>query len=112
MKYTQKPAEKPGAMLLEELKEQENIMKVKIQQRSVYHKFTEVEIEVPNDVQEDELMDWINNNEQLWADQMDEKNTFSKIEYGNGVDDYDGMNESDADSEWRFQCPNGYGGHL
>ena len=29
MKYTQKPAEKPGAMVLEELKEQENRMNEK-----------------------------------------------------------------------------------
>ena len=91
--------------------------KVKIQQRSVYHKFTEVEIEVPNHIEEDDIMDWINDNDQLWADQMDAKHTFSKIEYGSGVDDYDGMNESESDTEWRFQCPvdkdgNSYGGHL
>jgi hypothetical protein len=92
--------------------------KVKIQQRSVYHKFTEVDITVPNDVHESELMDWINDNEQLWSDQMDTKEEHSsKFIGGSGVDDYDGMNESDADSEWRFQCPddedgNSYGGHL
>ena len=92
-------------------------MKVKIQQRSVYHKFTEIEIEVPNDVEQDDMMDWINDNEQLWADQMDAKYTFSKVEFGSGVDDYDGMNETEMDSEWRFQCPvdedgHSYGGHL
>ena len=87
--------------------------KVKIQQRSVYHKFTEVEIEVPNHIKEDDMMDWINDNEQLWADQMDAKEEHSsKFIGGNGVDDYDGMNEPESDSEWRFQCPNGYGGHL
>ena len=92
--------------------------KVKIQQRSVYHKFTEVEIEVPNHIKEDDMMDWINDNEQLWADQMDAKEEHSsKFIGGNGVDDYDGMNEPESDSEWRFQCPvdkdgNSYGGHL
>ena len=93
--------------------------KVKIQQRSVYHKFTEVEIEVPNDVEQDDIMDWINDNEQLWADQMDTKYEESEYEFGCGVYDYDGMNESESDSEWRwrFQCPadgdgNSYGGHL
>lgn len=85
---------------------------IKIQQRSVYHKFTEVEIKVPNDVHESELMDWINDNEQLWSDQMDAKEEHSEYESGSGVYDYDGMNESTSDSEWRFQCPNGYGGHL
>ena len=39
------------------------------------------------------------------------------IQFGNGVDDYDGMNELESDSEWRFQCPvdkdgNSYGGRL
>ena len=93
-------------------------MIVKIQQRSVYHKFTEVEIKVPKYIHEDEVMDWINDNEQLWADKMDTKEDHSsKFISGNGVDDYDGMNESDANSEWRFQCPvdkdgNSYGGHL
>lgn len=92
-------------------------MKVKIQQRSVYHKFTEIEIEVPNHVKEDDMMDWINNNEQLWADQIDAKIEESEYEFGSGVDDYDGMNETEMDTEWRFQCPvdkdgNSYGGHL
>ena len=92
-------------------------MKVKIQQRSVYHKFTEIEIEVPNDVKEDDMMDWINDNDQLWADQMDAKEEESKYEGGSGVDDYDGMNEPESDSEWRFQCPinfygHSFGGHL
>jgi hypothetical protein len=88
-------------------------MKVKIMQRSVYHKYTEIEIEAPKDVKEDDMMDWINDNEQLWADQMDEKNTFSKIEYGNGVDDYNGMEDAESDSEWRFDIVGkNYGGHL
>ena len=92
-------------------------MIVKIQQRSVFHKFTEVEIEVPNDVEQDDIMKWINDNEQLWADQMDTKFENSKHEFGSGVYDYDGMNESESDTEWIFQCPvdkdgNSYGGHL
>ena len=92
-------------------------MIVKIQQRSVYHKFTEVEIKVPKDVKEDDMMDWINDNEQLWADQMDAKFEEAEYEFGSGVHDYDGMNESESDTEWRFQCPvdkdgNSYGGHL
>ena len=91
--------------------------KVKIQQRSVYHKFTEVEIEVPSHIEEDDIMDWINDNDQLWADQMDAKFEESEYEFGSGVYDYDGMNESESDTEWRFQCPvdedgNSCGGHL
>ena len=101
--------------IIRELKSKK--MKVKIQQRSVYHKFTEIEIKVPNHVKEDDMMDWINNNEQLWADQMDTKFEEAEYEFGSGVHDYDGMNESESDTEWRFQCPvdkdgNSYGGHL
>jgi len=88
-------------------------MKVKIQQRSVYHKYTEIEIEVPNLIDyESEIYDYLTNNEDLWADQMDAKFEESEYEFGSGVHDYEGMNESNSDSEWRFQCPNGYGGHL
>jgi len=89
------------------------IMKVKIQQRSVYHKFTEIEIEVPNLIDyESEIHDYLTNNEDLWSDEMDAKFEESEYEFGSGVHDYEGMNESNSDSEWRFQCPNGYGGHL
>ncbi len=88
-------------------------MKVKIMQRSVYHKYTEIEIEVPNLLDyESEIHDYLMNNEDLWADQMDAKFEESEYEFGSGVHDYEGMNESNSDSEWRFQCPNGYGGHL
>ncbi len=87
-------------------------MIVKIQQRSVYHKFTEIEIEVPKDVKEDDISDWILENEQLWADQMDAKIEESEYKFGSGLYDFDGMEDAESDSEWRFQCPNGYGGHL
>ena len=93
-------------------------MKVKIMQRSVYHKYTEIEIEVPNLIDyESEIYDYLTNNEDLWVDQMDAKFEESEYEFGSGVDDYKGMNESNSDSEWRFQCPvdkdgYSYGGHL
>jgi hypothetical protein len=84
-------------------------MIVKIQQRSVYHKFTEIEIEVPKDVQVD---DWILNNEDLWSAKMDEKHSTSKYVFGTGLYDIEGMDDAESDSEWRYQCPDGYGGHL
>jgi hypothetical protein len=89
-------------------------MKVKIQQRSVYHKFTEIEIEVPNLIDyESEIHDYLTNNEDLWADEMDAKFEESEYEFGSGVHDYEGMNESNSDSEWRFEIVGKqYGGHL
>jgi len=83
-------------------------MKVKIQQRSVYHKFTEIEIEVPKDVQVD---DWILDNEDLWIEEISNKVAKSEYLFGSGLGDYEGM-DNKGDSEWRYQCPDGYGGHL
>lgn len=89
-------------------------MKVKIMQRSVYHKYTEVEIEVPNLIDyESEIHEYLLNNDDLWMNKLSEKNTFSKIEEGSGVDDYEGMNEPESDIEWRFDIVGKqYGGHL
>ncbi len=89
-------------------------MKVKIMQRSVYHKYTEIEIEVPNLIDyKSEIHDYLTNNEDLWADQMDAKFEESEYEFGSGVHDYEGMNESNSDSEWRFEIVGKqYGGHL
>ena len=92
-------------------------MKVKVQQRSVYHKFVEVEVEVPDSVELNNIQEWLINNDQLWSDQIDQAMLKAPIRLGNGVDYYYGMNELESDSEWRFQCPfdidgNPYGGRL
>jgi hypothetical protein len=34
-------------------------MKVTIQQRSVYHKYAEVEVEIPNNIKEDEISEYL-----------------------------------------------------
>ena len=88
-------------------------MKVKIQQRSVYHKFTEIEIEVPN-LECNDVHDWILENEDLWSEEMEVTHARGKYVFGNGLGDYDGMDEK-GDSEWRFEVVDGkenYGGHL
>jgi hypothetical protein len=83
-------------------------MKVKIQQRSVYHKFTEIEIEVPKDV---DVQEWLIDNEYLWSEDMDEKHATSKYEFGMGMETGE-WNEIKSESEWRFEAEGGYGGHL
>ena len=59
----------------------ESKTKVKIQNRSVYHKFAEVEIEIPKDWNDKDgvkdyydgyLLDYLHDNEDLYADKMDE----------------------------------------
>ena len=99
-------------------------MKVKIQNRSVYHKFAEVEIEIDKkDYQEyikfntskgkqwHDIQDYLLDNENLYVDKMDE--AISKAEYvhGTGLYDFKGMDDAESDSEWRYETKN-KGGHL
>ena len=87
-------------------------IKVKIQNRSVYHKFAEVEIEVDKkDFQH--LSDYLQDNADLYTDKIDTAMSEANFEYGSGVDDYRGMNEPHSSSEWRFECDElKEGGHL
>jgi len=86
-------------------------MKVKIQNRSVYHKFAEVEIEVPNDIKD--IQEWLNENEETYIDEITRIIDESEYDSGTGVYDYKGMNEEESDSEWRFECEEQkIGGHL
>ena len=92
-------------------------MKVKIMQRRVYHKYAEIEIEVPNEIegyimQQEDIRDYLIENEDLWIMDMDKEQGNAEFEFGNGVDNYSGMNEEESESEWRYSCPDGYGGHL
>tara|TARA_R100000278_G_scaffold94984_2_gene72510 strand:- start:189 stop:458 length:270 start_codon:yes stop_codon:yes gene_type:complete len=89
-------------------------MKVKIQQRSVYHKFAEVEIEIDKkDYKEyHDLHDYLLENEQLYNDKIDKAISEADYEFGSGANDYDGMDDN-SDSEWRYDCEDlKTGGHL
>ena len=84
-------------------------MKVKIKQRSVYHKIAEIEVEVPKDV--DDVQNWLVCNEDKWNDDMQIALENAKIEFGNGMNYGEWTDELD-ESEWRYECPDGFGGHL
>ncbi len=92
-------------------------MKVKIINRSVYHKYAEVFIEVPDNIKKEELLDYLNENSQMYEYEMDSAINEADYEYGSGIGEYRGMDE-DVDSEWRFEYEgdeegDGYvGGHL
>jgi hypothetical protein len=47
-------------------------MKVRIQLRSIYHKFAEVEIEVPDNLSEDTIGEYLFENEDIYVDKIDE----------------------------------------
>ena len=83
-------------------------MKVKIMQRSVYHKYAEIEVEVPKDV---DAREWLMNNEEKWVDVMDTKINISEFVFGNGMDTYD-WTDRDGESEWMYMGDDKIGGHL
>jgi len=103
-------------------------MKVKIQQRNVYHKFAEVEIEIPDDwnnkdgienYYDEHINDYLHDNEDLWADKVDEALSKAPYHYGFGTDsdanDHHNscMVDTDQESEWRYECDElKTGGHL
>jgi hypothetical protein len=97
-------------------------MKVKIQARRVYHKFAEVEIEVCEDDFDDyrfengkwvTLQDYLIDKEEMYYEEVEEALAKSEYEGGNGVEDYDGMNEPESQSEWRYDCKEIHdAGHL
>jgi len=88
-------------------------MKVKIEQRSVYHKFVELEIEIPNDIDEFDIQQYVNDNEDLWVDDIDQKLDEAEFISGTGLYDHPGHEDSEAEHEWRYECEElKIGGHL
>tara|TARA_R110002073_G_scaffold248085_2_gene411069 strand:+ start:1311 stop:1577 length:267 start_codon:yes stop_codon:yes gene_type:complete len=88
-------------------------MKVKIEQRSVYHKFVELEIEIPDTIKEDEIDKYLLSIEDQWIDKIDHKTNQSEFVSGTGLYDHPGHEDSEADHEWRYECEEwGIGGHL
>ena len=94
-------------------------MKVKIQNRSVYHKFAEVEIEIDKVKLKEytdagaTIQDYLFDYSNLYDDKIDEAMSKAEYEFGSGVDDYRGMVDELDSSEWRFECEElKTGGHL
>ena len=96
-------------------------MKVTIQQRSVYHKYAEVEINIDEDDYEDyqinnkdaHLQDYLEENAHLYGEEIDKKIHEANYEFGFGVDEHNGMDMEDSESEWRYDCEElKTGGHL
>ena len=86
-------------------------MKAKIIHRSVYYKTTEVEIEIPKDIDEFEVQQYINDNEHLWVAKIDKQMSDAEYEYGFGMDSDYGWTDKGEPCEWRYEV-NGCGGHL
>tara|TARA_B110000902_G_scaffold77762_1_gene92455 strand:+ start:2379 stop:2663 length:285 start_codon:yes stop_codon:yes gene_type:complete len=90
--------------------------KIKISTRAVYHKYAEVVVEAPSNIQLDDVIDWLWENEDKYVKKLDDALHNAKPEYGFGIDDK--MIELDSESETRYDVMEGettdviYGGHL
>ena len=86
-------------------------MKVKIGNLSVYHRFTEIEIEIP-EMDEDKVSRYLLDNEENWCYTLDSEVTKSTTQFTSGKGEYDGYDDG-SDSETRFDITGKqYGGHL
>jgi uncharacterized protein YegJ (DUF2314 family) len=87
-------------------------MKAKILQRSVYYKVAELEIELPKNIDEFDIQQYINDNEHLWVDKIDHKINESEFIFGLGLDS-GSWTDKEEESEWRYECDElNIGGHL
>jgi len=89
----------------------ENIREVRISSRTIYHKYCEVWIEVPKDLPEDKVADWLFDNEDKWVDAMDDANGQATLNFGFGLGDE--MDDKDEEHEMRYDIVGeNYGGHI
>jgi len=88
-------------------------MKVKIEQRTVYHKFVELELEIPDSIETDKIDEYLLSIEDEWIDKIEDKVNQSEFVLGTGLYDHPGHEDSEAEHEWRYDCEEReIGGHL
>jgi len=84
---------------------------ITISNRSVYHKYAEVTIPIPKHIKQEDVVDWLSENEDRFTDDLDQRMSEAKYKFGFGLGD--GMDEKDEESEWRYDIEGEkYGGHL
>ena len=98
--------------------------KVVVSNRSVYHKYAEVEVEVPNNIAVEDIEQWLYENSEEYDSLLDQKLSESKYIFGTGLYNFVGMEDAESDSETRYDVMNKiinnievnytqvYGGHL
>jgi len=92
---------------------------VTISNRSVYHKYAEVTIPIPKHIKQEDVAEWLFKNENLYTDDLDQRMSEARYEFGFGLD-YDAnnyhksnFNERESESETRYDIEGEkYGGHL
>lgn len=91
--------------------------KVIVTTRAVYHKVATVEVTVPSTVEDENVQDWLWDNEHLFIDKLDDNLANAKLEYGFGVTMDNGMVWKEEESETRYDVYDEmgdikYGGHC
>jgi predicted metal-dependent hydrolase len=86
---------------------------VTLSERRVFHKYGEITINIPKDIPQDDVHQWLMDNEHTWEKDLDKALAESNYEFGFGFEDRRGMEEHDQPTESRYDI-NGenYGGHL
>ena len=88
-------------------------MKVTISERRIYHKVAEVEIDIPDNIELDNVSDYLMENEHLYVDRLDNKISVSEYEYGFGMGIGAYWTDKDQEVETRFDIDQkNFGGHL
>jgi len=88
-------------------------MKVTISERRIYHKVAEVEIDIPDNIELDDVSDYLMENEHLYVDRLDNKISVSEYEYGFGMGIGAYWTDKDEEVETRFDIDEeNFGGHL
>lgn len=89
----------------------EKTREVIISSRTIYSKYCEITIEIPQDLPQEKVSDWLFENEIKWTDAMDNANGQATLDFGFGLGD--GMEEKDSEHEMRFDIVGEqYGGHI
>jgi len=86
---------------------------VTLSERRVFHKYGEITILIPKDIPQDDVHQWLMDNEHTWEKDLDKALSQANYEFGFGVGDNNGMYEENEPTESRYDI-NGenYGGHL
>lgn len=74
--------------------------KVIVTTRVVYHKIASVEVDIPSDLNNEQLLDWLQEKDEFIFDELFAKLPNAPIEFGFGLGD--GMDEKSSESETRY----------
>lgn len=103
--------EKDTKEYMEKYTTTEKTREVIISSRTIYSKYCEITIEIPQDLPQEKVSDWLFENELKWTDAIADANGQATLDFGFGLGD--GMDDKDSEHEMRFEIVNeNYGEHI